>query len=286
MKLVSRHAYVGSPFDHFYDVLVFEKRAALAVWRLCEGDSEASLSQENWNNRAIEYPVTGTVASGKVIGSKQPDAKYTLSSVSNIDLKTRIGAGEWVDRSNWLFLLDGEKPLPPINLNAETHRTKQRSPRYLEQNKLNCALQMIVPFASRALTDCSFSLCYNADHGFASNLVTWDEADLIEVTKNGYNFKWYPVFELTGPKTIKADGTAYLTLKLRTPDGETLPGESTEAYFETVSGYLPKTRVPISGEGEVKIKAMALGLEAGDEMRVKVGFRHYTGVSEHTLQVV
>lgn len=285
MKLSSKHAYSGSNLPFFFDVLVGEATVVFAMWEHTP-DVEATLSRENWKHREIEYPATGTTAKSEVLGANKKGAIYTLRGTSVFDLNSRIGAGEWVDRSNWLFPITGDQPQSPINVNLETYRSKSRSPRYLMQKGMNCALQMIVPFTSRALKDCTYSLCYNEEHGFASNIKKWAEVTFVDVTQNGYNFKFYPILKIAGDKTVEKDGTVTLNLTLTTPEGESLPGETSEAYIESISGYLPKTRVQVKGGTKTPFKVMALGLDAGDEIRVKVGFRHYTGVAEHTLTVI
>ncbi len=39
-------------------------------------------------------------------------------------------------------------------------------------------------------------------------------------------------------------------------------------------------------DGKAQFKVMALGLDVGDTIRVKAGFRHYGGLAEHSLQVI
>jgi hypothetical protein len=99
------------------------------------------------------------------------------------------------------------------------------------------------------------------------------------------NFSLYgllPTISVTAPSTVNADGsvTAQVTLSR---DGDTLD-YSGDLALEAVSGYLPKQRVTIS-EGMGSFKAMALGLEAGDTMRIKVGTRCVSGLAEANVTV-
>ena len=99
------------------------------------------------------------------------------------------------------------------------------------------------------------------------------------------NFSLYgllPTISVSAPTTINADGsvTAQVTLSR---DGDTLD-YSGDLSLEAVSGYLPKQRVAVSG-GVGSFKAMALGLETGDTMRIKVGTRCVSGLAEANVTV-
>lgn len=58
-----------------------------------------------------------------------------------------------------------------------------------------------------------------------------------------------------------------------------------EVYLEAVNGYLPKNRIMLDENGHATFKAMSLGLEPGDTMRIKAGFRYNTGIADFTLHV-
>lgn len=285
MKLKSRHAYTGGTSQHFYDVIVLPTRAFLAIWTPVK-EHGALLTPHEWSNRANQYPVLFAFASGQTIGAVDGEKIYQLVGRSEIDQTARVGNGEWCERANWMFLMNGDLPEPPINVTLESYLGKFRSPRYLMLKGRNCPLQMIVPFKTRNVEDCTFSLCYNADHGFASNVAFRTDVEFADVTQNGYNLRFHPTLQLTGPATVTKDGTVALTVRLVDSEGGSLPGEEAEAYLECTAGYLPKNRVMVSGEGVTTVKFMALGLDKGDEARVKVGFRNFTGTSDLTLQVV
>lgn len=58
-----------------------------------------------------------------------------------------------------------------------------------------------------------------------------------------------------------------------------------ELVVEAVSGYVPNTRIQITN-GSGVFKVMALGLVAGDAVRVKVGTKVLSGMAEITIPVV
>ena len=92
-----------------------------------------------------------------------------------------------------------------------------------------------------------------------------------------------PTIEVYGPGSIAKDGSATLTATIKR-DGATLP-YSGEIVVETLAGYAPKTRVQLAN-GSATFKVMALGLDVGDQMRVKVGLRTVSGMADKALEVV
>jgi hypothetical protein len=77
--------------------------------------------------------------------------------------------------------------------------------------------------------------------------------------------------------TINADD--YVTLTL-TPSDTSI----TELYAEAVFGMITKTRIPVvNGVGTVKVSS--LGLSSGDPVRIKFGYKYFTGVAEYTNTV-
>jgi hypothetical protein len=99
------------------------------------------------------------------------------------------------------------------------------------------------------------------------------------------NFSLYgllPTVSVGAPATVNADATATANVTL-SRDGVTI-AYSGELALEAVSGYLPKQRVTISN-GTGSFKAMALGLETGDAMRIKVGTRCISGLAEANVTI-
>jgi len=58
----------------------------------------------------------------------------------------------------------------------------------------------------------------------------------------------------------------------------------TEVYAEAVFGIVSKTRIALTnGVGTVNV--MSLGLSVGDPIRIKFGYKFFTGLSEYTNTV-
>jgi hypothetical protein len=58
-----------------------------------------------------------------------------------------------------------------------------------------------------------------------------------------------------------------------------------EVFLETTGGQIARPRLKLEdGQGSVAVQASAL--EPGERFKVKAGFRHFSGVAEHWLEVV
>ncbi len=60
---------------------------------------------------------------------------------------------------------------------------------------------------------------------------------------------------------------------------------SVRLYLETNAGYLPHRQV-FTKDGVANFNLMALGLEPGDKIKLKVGWRNYSGADEKIIAVV
>jgi hypothetical protein len=109
-------------------------------------------------------------------------------------------------------------------------------------------------------------------HVFSSDTLTLDVSELVR-------FK-HIVSDITitpSKSTIQADDT--ITLTVSSADTSV-----TEIYAEAVYGIIAKTRISlVNGVGTVVLST--LGLSAGDPIRIKFGYKFFTGVKEYTNTV-
>jgi len=84
---------------------------------------------------------------------------------------------------------------------------------------------------------------------------------------------------------VVADGYAPIVLKLTNPAGAALTQADADLYLEGTGGYLPRARIRIT-DGQGTAKVGALGLEAGDSFKVKIGFRFFSGAAETIARVI
>lgn len=146
--------------------------------------------------------------------------------------------------------------------------------------------------------------------------------DLIHKDEQIKNQVWRPKLKLTQQKfeyrgvwvneqgkpnsgTEITEDKIYPVVNLCAPYGECLPNRDVifdiqlvrewygddvhapaEVYLEAVNGYLPKTRLILDEHGHATFKFKALGLDAGDEMRVKAGFCFMPGITEAAVRII
>jgi hypothetical protein len=92
-----------------------------------------------------------------------------------------------------------------------------------------------------------------------------------------------PTFDVSAPSSVAAGGSAAVSLTLKR-DGAAI-SYSGELQVEVISGYAPKRRAAVVN-GAASINVMALGLSAGDSVRIKVGTRNVTGLADVVIPVV
>lgn len=189
------------------------------------------------------------------------------------------GAGERQDFAAFILPFGSDGAVAePYNHFTESIDVKGMTPR---NGRLRGAQPIFILYsdvANASLDD--WTLIYIASQPFVfedATAGTWQDAP-----KNFSLYGLLPTISVSAPSTVSADGsvTAQVTLSR---NGETL-NYSGDLALEAVSGYLPKQRMKVSG-GTGSFKAMALGLEAGDTMRIKVGTRCISGMAEANVTV-
>ncbi len=139
------------------------------------------------------------------------------------------------------------------------------------------------------LTECARSITTTADSVVLTNVEDLGEVWTGEDVMSGGQSKWLNLaYELTpSSETVEPEG--WVTFTLRILDGKTheLADDVTWNGFiaEAVDGYCPHRRVSVvNGVGTFRMKA--LGLQDGENMRVKINHRFYSGRVESTVKVM
>ena len=236
---------------------------------------QAKGREQDWRGRLI---------AGHLLHERFEGRAFEFLGSSLLDLDGPLGRTEWSDHGNWVFPLDREgTPGVPFNRYIESRETRVRTPRLLAMKAMNCALQIYAPFSDCDFETCSFSLTLHPDYGLIGNVDPGAETTYAEVIKG--SGQAYPKLSLAGPETIPADGTVGLTITLSDWADTLLADRAPQVFLECTGGYLPLQRVVPAG-GSAEVRVMALGLRSGETIRIKAGFRHLSGLAEHTLTVV
>ena len=113
-----------------------------------------------------------------------------------------------------------------------------------------------------------------------------DRAILIEPDAQiEHTLRGEPRLVVSGPDSIAPGEAVELICRLSSSGGKRITGVDTEFFLEATGGYLPMRRIAAPA-GEARFNVLALANQPGDRFKVKVGFRHVSGLAEHTLTIV
>lgn len=146
--------------------------------------------------------------------------------------------------------------------------------------------QISAPYFNAPISECAVRINVDPKYGYRSN-VSFDNEILPENDGFGSFIKQtMPIVEFTSTEfQIEPNGTIQVPFELNhRVTSEPWDREFT-AFLECTAGYLPKQRVLVQN-GAGSFKVTALGLDSGDEFKVKIGSRFYTGINEVNFVVL
>jgi hypothetical protein len=258
---------------------------------------------------SISYTVTGTLGAGFVIevsatgfGVKvysEDPLRFSEGTVP-VDGATlsqalagkSIYVGE-AARFNWLdfqarnevqdyscvvFPLHFEGIQAPYNRFIDTYLSKRSGQDEFQRTRVHTAFHLYVPEKGCAFTDCALHAFIGSDYPLISNVKAVPKG--VEAVRASV----MPGLKLSGPAGIAPEGYALIQVVATNTDGSIRDSVSSTVFLEEVNGYLPKRRIDLTG-GIGQFRVGALGLINGDAVRVKAGFRFYTGLGDITVPV-
>jgi len=201
----------------------------------------------------------------------------------------------WGDRSVWTgtgrYIPD--TMFPPAkhtklwhNITAETVNSKIRPTthflQFIRTSPIDIgAFLLYVPLKDSKLTECAIHVLQALDgvpHILNGQPVLGPETDPMEAQRS-----FMPKLDINGPLFVEPNGVVTMDVALKDAKGDLLE-RNCDVYVEALSGYLPHQRVQIvNGRGQVRV--MALQVYSGEQIKVKVGFKFWSGDAEHTVTV-
>lgn len=237
----------------------------------------------------VHYSRGRTIVDGATLRADLAGVKMSLIGTSNLyaglvfeEYRTNMGSWEVADASVYgLFVDRSGHPLPAICVSEDHANRKAIAHRSADVRGVNPVVFVFKPFAADDFTKCSINLRSNPGLGFVSNVAAWEPLDHLCAVEP----LLLPGVEVSHEPTIAADGLA--TVQVRVVNKETAETLSAhcDLFLEATGGYLPLQRIRVS-DGLGSFKVRALGLEAGQKFKVKVGFRLMTGLADASFEVV
>lgn len=195
--------------------------------------------------------------------SEKPSPTIKDYATHSFDLNKLLELSE----DHGFILISGEQEVNP-SFSAEqvilaTFISKSIPLQY-KSDKLRLAW-LITPYKGCSLEDATLLL-------YDDGQIDLSGLNISEAVEN-FRYRAFPSIDINGPFTISPGETISLSVT------QAIPG--TVIYLEATSGVLNKSR--LSGSGTVQLAAQEL--DSGDQIKIKAGYRHWTGDAEHIITV-
>jgi hypothetical protein len=201
-----------------------------------------------------------------------------------------IGHDEIVDYSILDILLDQRgAPMPWRNRFAQSKNEKvDFSFRFRDINQVSNGLVVFMPFATRDLTEARVELLCDRDPILLNGTTATGRYPDADIPKDGLWFKqwFFSAQPIVSGVQVEAGGSVDIPFKLTWNKDGSDCARATRFKVEVDAGYLPKSRTFTDESGEGVVRVQALGLDAGDRIKVKLNAEHYTAVGSFTVEVV
>jgi hypothetical protein len=206
------------------------------------------------------------------------------SVVVNIaDLRMRY---DWSDHQTYFVAVHSGSFLPVFALYPETLPNRETAVDYAKRLKRNLLVGINVPFATASDDELFITVNLNAQATDANIQVdenctlVWSEA----ASSGAVRTMAFPFIHVQAPASVPAGGSALIELRIEDVAGQLLDREAV-VYLEAVSGLVPFTRVRAS-HGLASVPVSAAAMSAGDEIRVKFGWKYFSGAEDARIAVV
>jgi hypothetical protein len=165
------------------------------------------------------------------------------------------------------------------NQSARTLSERISSDLALRLDAENALLHLYVPFTDSDFLGMSYKIVLLSPQSrIISNL------SFTELTPEQHlsAMVFFPSLELSGPDEMSPDSVAEFTCSPFYEGKPTTRG--LQAELESINGYLPRTRLDL--DGPKTFRAYSLGLEPGDGIKIKAGFRYRPAIAEKIVRIV
>lgn len=211
------------------------------------------------------------------------DQAFSFRGKAVFDLDGVLGADEVVDYSAIDIPIDHTgSPIAVVNRFSETKLAKSRQGfRYRALFPQSSGLVVHLPFVAESLRD----VVVEAMHGpigYAGDRP--DQTVSPAVSGSVQQFYWH--IEADAP-AVPAGGSADVSFHIVVNGGGIRPQiRATRIFVEADRGYLPRREVTTDSEGRGTVRVQALGLEAGERIKLKFNATHYTALGKVFIPVV
>jgi hypothetical protein len=206
-----------------------------------------------------------------------------LATLNLASLRNRF---DWCDHQTYFLAIHQGQFIPEFALYPETLPERETARDYAQRLKRNLIVGINVPFAGA--TDDELFITVNVNANAVDTDITVNEHCTLEwsdaASSGAVRTMLFPHIRVIAPATIEASGSA--TIQLRIEDvAENLLDCTATVYVEAVTGAVPATRIQVKN-GMASVPVSAFGMVAGDEVRIKFGWKYFPGADEARIAVV
>lgn len=229
----------------------------------------------------VGYVVTEGGIPGGDIHADLQGLQLAMQSEFVVHLEELWQQQDWHDACIWGIVYKKNKiPYAMVNYLADS-QTSRRNQNYNKHFIHSFSpIKIVVPFAEADFTEMHYYVfAQDSPHSFIANIpfTEVDEAYMVE-----HRWDALPTLVLSGPDFLEAGATAQCTVSsFLQAQSFTYP---LDVHLEHCNGYLPKTRLRLNGTGTFPVQA--LGLRAGDTLKIKAGFRYLSARAEKIMRII
>jgi hypothetical protein len=174
------------------------------------------------------------------------------------------------------------------NLYAATIATKMDAGTYHSSVlQLFPMAAIYVPFADSPISDWAIAVNCGPEDGEMNEITLGDgleRLDGVSIPTTG-ELLVFPVVKFSGSSAVIApNNEVQVDFHLEAADGSAITSTDADVYLDTIGGYLTKKRVRTSG-GQGSVVLRAEGLQSGDVVKIKCGFKHFSGTDDFMVTV-
>jgi hypothetical protein len=174
------------------------------------------------------------------------------------------------------------------NLYAATIATKMDAGAYHRSVlQLFPMAAIYVPFADSPISDWAIAVNCGPEDGEMNEITLGDgleRVDGVSIPTTG-ELLVFPVVKFSGSSAVIApNGEVQVDFHLEAADGTAITSTEADVYLDTTGGYLTKKRIRTSG-GLGSVVFRADGLQSGDVVKIKCGFKHFSGTDDFVVTV-
>ncbi len=219
-------------------------------------------------------------------------AAFSVDDVDYFELSSTVirvfelrASRNWSDRQVFSCSYDWKlgrwlAPFPQYVYSRPFRFTAYEMNQMFKVGQENSLVSLNVPFADSAFDDCFLTVNLHPTLGgiVVEGVSSSDILNLGDDTHDVTRERVFPSVKVSAPLIARVGQPLAFSLQVVDGVGQPLDHDA-EVHLEAVNGYCPKPRVR-THQGTAQAVVLPLGLEAGDTVRLKAGFKFFTALSE------